>query len=135
MQISLLDRQELQQRVKLFCLTRGHPEHWLYTGMFKRVELQKALGNHLSWKDRYIPLKQWVTIFFAVIHHLYLSQRLINSFLKIENMELQTKLLCYLMEICKYSSCGWRHKKRMRQIIKDWLIAKTRELLRQVKKT
>lgn len=50
--ISLLDRQELQQRVKLFCLTRGHPEHWLYTGMFKRVELQKALGNHLSWKDR-----------------------------------------------------------------------------------
>ncbi|GAU40725.1 hypothetical protein TSUD_14100 [Trifolium subterraneum] len=50
--ISLLDRQELQQRVKLFCITRGHPEHWLYTGMFKRVDLQKALGNHLSWKDR-----------------------------------------------------------------------------------
>ncbi|CAL5206700.1 unnamed protein product [Lathyrus oleraceus] len=51
--ISLLDRQELQQRVKLFCLTRGPPEHWLHTGVFKRVELQKALGNHLSWKDRY----------------------------------------------------------------------------------
>ncbi|XP_019412778.1 PREDICTED: mediator of RNA polymerase II transcription subunit 23-like [Lupinus angustifolius] len=51
--ISLLDRQELQQRVKLFCMTRGHPEHWLYSGVFKRVELQKALGNHLSWKDRY----------------------------------------------------------------------------------
>ncbi|XP_061375286.1 mediator of RNA polymerase II transcription subunit 23 isoform X2 [Gastrolobium bilobum] len=51
--ISLLDRQELQQRVKVFCLTRGHPEHWLYSGIFKRVELQKALGNHLSWKDRY----------------------------------------------------------------------------------
>ncbi|XP_027189718.1 mediator of RNA polymerase II transcription subunit 23 isoform X2 [Cicer arietinum] len=51
--ISLLDMPDLQQRVKLFCLTRGHPEHWLYTGVFKRVELQKALGNHLSWKDRY----------------------------------------------------------------------------------
>ncbi|XP_044488340.1 mediator of RNA polymerase II transcription subunit 23 isoform X2 [Mangifera indica] len=50
--ISLLDRQELQQRVSLF-LGRGCPEHWLYSGMFKRVELQKALGNHLSWKDRY----------------------------------------------------------------------------------
>ncbi|XVF85420.1 hypothetical protein PTKIN_Ptkin17bG0116800 [Pterospermum kingtungense] len=51
--ISLLDRQELQQRVKLYCLSRGPPEHWLYTGMFKRNDLQKALGNHLSWKDRY----------------------------------------------------------------------------------
>ncbi|KAL2347739.1 hypothetical protein Fmac_001739 [Flemingia macrophylla] len=51
--ISLLDRQELQQRVKHFCLTRGHPEHWLFSGIFKRVELQKALGNHLAWKDRY----------------------------------------------------------------------------------
>ncbi|XP_077232884.1 mediator of RNA polymerase II transcription subunit [Tasmannia lanceolata] len=53
--ISLLDRQELQQRVKLFGLNRGPPEHWLYPGPFKRVELQKALGNHLSWKDRYPP--------------------------------------------------------------------------------
>ncbi|KAF7808635.1 mediator of RNA polymerase II transcription subunit 23 [Senna tora] len=50
--ISLLDRQELQQRVKHF-MSRAPPEHWLYTGLFKRVELQKALGNHLSWKDRY----------------------------------------------------------------------------------
>ncbi|XP_042501830.1 mediator of RNA polymerase II transcription subunit 23 isoform X1 [Macadamia integrifolia] len=52
--ISLLDRPELQQRVKLF-LNRGPPEHWLNSGIFKRVELQKALGNHLSWKDRYPP--------------------------------------------------------------------------------
>ncbi|VVA14573.1 PREDICTED: mediator [Prunus dulcis] len=51
--MSLLDRQELQQRVKLYCMNRGPPEHWIYTGVFKRVELQKALGNHLSWKDRY----------------------------------------------------------------------------------
>ncbi|KAF5450349.1 hypothetical protein F2P56_030709 [Juglans regia] len=51
--INLLERQELLQRVKLYCMNRGTPEHWLYTGMFKRVELQKALGNHLSWKDRY----------------------------------------------------------------------------------
>ncbi|KAF8378596.1 hypothetical protein HHK36_029944 [Tetracentron sinense] len=50
--ISLLDRQELQQRVKLFCLNRGPPEHWIHSGLFKRAELQKALGNHLSWKDR-----------------------------------------------------------------------------------
>ncbi|KAK7837064.1 mediator of rna polymerase ii transcription subunit 23 [Quercus suber] len=51
--INLLERQELQQRVKLYCINRGPPEHWLHSGMFKRVELQKALGNHLSWKDRY----------------------------------------------------------------------------------
>ncbi|XP_021293610.1 mediator of RNA polymerase II transcription subunit 23 [Herrania umbratica] len=51
--ISLLDRQELQQRVKLYCLNRNSPEYWLYTGIFKRTDLQKALGNHLSWKDRY----------------------------------------------------------------------------------
>ncbi|KAL0005249.1 hypothetical protein SO802_012810 [Lithocarpus litseifolius] len=51
--INLLERQELQQRVKLYCMNRGAPEHWLHSGMFKRVELQKALGNHLSWKDRY----------------------------------------------------------------------------------
>ncbi|KAH9746228.1 Mediator of RNA polymerase II transcription subunit 23 [Citrus sinensis] len=51
--ITLLDRQELQQRVKLYCMNRGPPEHWLYSGLFKRVELQKALGNHLSWKERY----------------------------------------------------------------------------------
>ncbi|KAG9457178.1 hypothetical protein H6P81_001686 [Aristolochia fimbriata] len=51
--ISLLDRQELQQRVKMFCSNRGPPEHWHHSGLFKRVELQKALGNHLSWKDNY----------------------------------------------------------------------------------
>ncbi|XP_024030700.1 mediator of RNA polymerase II transcription subunit 23 isoform X2 [Morus notabilis] len=51
--ISLLDRQELQPRVKLYCMNRGPPEHWLYNVMFKRMDLQKALGNHLSWKDRY----------------------------------------------------------------------------------
>ncbi|GLT76812.1 hypothetical protein SLA2020_484490 [Shorea laevis] len=51
--INLLERQELQQRVKLYHMNRGTPEHWLFSGMFKRVELQKALGNHLSWKDRY----------------------------------------------------------------------------------
>ncbi|KAL2904623.1 Mediator of RNA polymerase II transcription subunit 23 [Bienertia sinuspersici] len=51
--ISLLDRQELQQRLKSFFLSRGSPEHWLYPGIFKRVDLQKALGNHLSWKDRF----------------------------------------------------------------------------------
>ncbi|KAI4357583.1 hypothetical protein L6164_001522 [Bauhinia variegata] len=51
--ISLLDMQELQQRFKLFCMNRGPCEHWLYSGIYKRVELPKALGNHLSWKDRY----------------------------------------------------------------------------------
>ncbi|KAJ4823530.1 Mediator of RNA polymerase II transcription subunit 23 [Turnera subulata] len=51
--ISLLDRQELQSRMKMFCMNRGSPEHWIYSGLFKRLELQKALGNHLSWKDRY----------------------------------------------------------------------------------
>ncbi|KAK7362478.1 hypothetical protein VNO77_04593 [Canavalia gladiata] len=50
--ISLLDRQELQQRIKRFCMTRGHHEHWLHSEMFKRLELQKTLGNHLAWKDR-----------------------------------------------------------------------------------
>lgn len=49
----LLERQDLQQRVKSYYINRGPPEHWLYTGIFKRTELQKALGNHLSWKDRY----------------------------------------------------------------------------------
>ncbi|XP_010552683.1 PREDICTED: mediator of RNA polymerase II transcription subunit 23 [Tarenaya hassleriana] len=50
---TLLERQELQQRVKLYCANRGQPEHWLCTQVFKRNDLQKALGNHLSWKDRY----------------------------------------------------------------------------------
>ncbi|RZC61446.1 hypothetical protein C5167_023201 [Papaver somniferum] len=53
--MALIDKQELQQRIKLFCMNRGPPEHWLHSGIFKRVELQKALGNHLSWKERYPP--------------------------------------------------------------------------------
>ncbi|XP_020551933.1 mediator of RNA polymerase II transcription subunit 23 isoform X1 [Sesamum indicum] len=51
--INILDSKELQQRVKLYLMNRGPPEHWLFSGTFKRAELQKALGNHLSWKDRY----------------------------------------------------------------------------------
>ncbi|KAL7090796.1 hypothetical protein ACP275_12G064500 [Erythranthe tilingii] len=51
--INILDSKELQQRVKLYLMNRGPPEHWLFSGTFKRTELQKALGNHLSWKDRY----------------------------------------------------------------------------------
>ncbi|KAF9587040.1 hypothetical protein IFM89_039726 [Coptis chinensis] len=53
--LSLIERPELQQRIKLFCLNRGPPEHWLYSGIFKRTDLQKALGSHLSWKERYPP--------------------------------------------------------------------------------
>ncbi|AQK74613.1 Mediator of RNA polymerase II transcription subunit 23 [Zea mays] len=52
--ISLLEKPELQQRVKNFCNTRS-PEHWLKNQHPKRAELQKALGSHLSWKDRYPP--------------------------------------------------------------------------------
>ncbi|CAN8313026.1 unnamed protein product [Cochlearia groenlandica] len=51
--ISLLERPDLLQRIKVYCASRGPPEHWLFTQVFKRNELQKALGNHLSWKDRY----------------------------------------------------------------------------------
>lgn len=51
-QINLLDSKELQQKVKLYLLNRGPPEHWAQAGPFKRAELQKALGNHLSWKER-----------------------------------------------------------------------------------
>ncbi|CAA6664813.1 unnamed protein product [Spirodela intermedia] len=50
----LLERQELQQRVKIFFGNRTSPDHWLNTGVYKQVDLQKALGNHLSWKDRLI---------------------------------------------------------------------------------
>ncbi|KAL0921580.1 hypothetical protein M5K25_008666 [Dendrobium thyrsiflorum] len=53
--ISLLDRTELQQRIKMFCASRNSPEHWLNNQPPKRVEIQKALGNHLVWKDRYPP--------------------------------------------------------------------------------
>ncbi|XP_051192824.1 mediator of RNA polymerase II transcription subunit 23 [Lolium perenne] len=52
--ISLLERPELQHRIKAFCSSRS-PEHWLKNQHPKRAELQKALGNHLSWKDRYPP--------------------------------------------------------------------------------
>ncbi|XP_071694154.1 mediator of RNA polymerase II transcription subunit 23 [Rutidosis leptorrhynchoides] len=51
--VNLLERQELQQRIKFYVANRGKPEHWLQTAIFKRIELQKALGNHLSWKERY----------------------------------------------------------------------------------
>ncbi|CAH2033702.1 unnamed protein product [Thlaspi arvense] len=50
---SLLETPELLLRITGYCTNRGPPEHWLYTHVFKRNELQKALGNHLSWKDRY----------------------------------------------------------------------------------
>ena len=49
-----MERQELQQRIKLYVSNRGNPEHWLQNGVCKRIDLQKALGNHLSWKERYI---------------------------------------------------------------------------------
>ncbi|KAG2320940.1 hypothetical protein Bca4012_056042 [Brassica carinata] len=49
----ILERPELMQRINMYCANRGPPEHWLFTQVFKRNELQKALGNHLSWKDRY----------------------------------------------------------------------------------
>lgn len=61
-QITLLERQELQQRVKQFCSNRGPPEHWLHSGTFKRAELQKALGNHLSWRERYVFLVKHLVI-------------------------------------------------------------------------
>lgn len=51
-QINLLERQELAQRLKLYIMNYGPPEHWLRTTAFKRTELPNALGNHLSWKDR-----------------------------------------------------------------------------------
>lgn len=51
--VNLLERQEIQQRIKFYVANRGKPEHWLQTGPFKRIDLQKALGNHLSWKERY----------------------------------------------------------------------------------
>ncbi|KFK44411.1 hypothetical protein AALP_AA1G253700 [Arabis alpina] len=51
--INLLHSPDLQQRIKLYCANRGLPEHWLFTQVFNRNELQKALGNHLSCKDRY----------------------------------------------------------------------------------
>ncbi|KAL7602984.1 hypothetical protein Lser_V15G14952 [Lactuca serriola] len=51
--VNLLERQELQQRINFYVANCGSsPEHWLQTGIFNRNELQKALGNHLSWKER-----------------------------------------------------------------------------------
>lgn len=50
--INILESKELQQKVKLYLMNRGLPEHWHFSGTFKRQELQKALGNHLSWKER-----------------------------------------------------------------------------------
>ncbi|KAK9105932.1 hypothetical protein Scep_022776 [Stephania cephalantha] len=54
--ISLLERPEIPQRIKLFCINRGPPEHWLHSGISKRTDLQKALGNHLSWKESFEAL-------------------------------------------------------------------------------
>ncbi|CAH9122157.1 unnamed protein product [Cuscuta epithymum] len=51
--INLLDSKELQQKVKLYLVNRGPPENWAQTVPFKRADLQKALGSHLSWKERY----------------------------------------------------------------------------------
>ncbi|CAA0817154.1 Mediator of RNA polymerase II transcription subunit 23 [Striga hermonthica] len=51
--INILDSKELQQRVKMYLINRGPPEHWLFSGTFKRVEVQEALGIHLSYKERY----------------------------------------------------------------------------------
>lgn len=51
--VNLMERQELQQRIKLYVSNRGNPEHWLQNGVCKRIDLQKTLGNHLSWKERY----------------------------------------------------------------------------------
>ncbi|XP_019091037.1 PREDICTED: mediator of RNA polymerase II transcription subunit 23-like [Camelina sativa] len=51
--MSLLKTPDLLLRIKNYCQNRGSPEHWLITQVFKRNDLQKALGNHLSWKDRY----------------------------------------------------------------------------------
>ncbi|KAJ6791401.1 mediator of RNA polymerase II transcription subunit 23 [Iris pallida] len=53
--ISLLERPELLQRIKMFCTNRMSPEHWLNNQPPKRVELQRALGNHLSGKERDPP--------------------------------------------------------------------------------
>ncbi|KVH97672.1 mediator of RNA polymerase II transcription subunit 23-like isoform X1 [Cynara cardunculus var. scolymus] len=51
--VNLLERQELQQRIKFYVANHDNPEHWLQNGIFKRIELQKSLGHHLSWKERY----------------------------------------------------------------------------------
>ncbi|KAJ0257673.1 Mediator of RNA polymerase II transcription subunit 23 [Hirschfeldia incana] len=51
----ILERPELLQRINAFCVNRGNPEHWLCTQVFKRNELLKALGSHLSWKDNKYP--------------------------------------------------------------------------------
>ncbi|KAK1349486.1 Mediator complex, subunit Med23, partial [Heracleum sosnowskyi] len=53
--VSLLESQELQDKIKVYVNNHGRPEHWQFSGTFKRVELQKALGNHLSWKERFPP--------------------------------------------------------------------------------
>ncbi|XP_047340954.1 mediator of RNA polymerase II transcription subunit 23-like [Impatiens glandulifera] len=51
--INLLERQELQQRIKSYIVNCGPSEHWLYAGNYKRVEVEKALGTNLSWKEVY----------------------------------------------------------------------------------
>ncbi|EPS63972.1 hypothetical protein M569_10807, partial [Genlisea aurea] len=51
--INILCSKELPQRVKLYLVNRGQPDHWMFSGTFKRCDLQKSLGNHLSWRERY----------------------------------------------------------------------------------
>ncbi|TQD73301.1 hypothetical protein C1H46_041174 [Malus baccata] len=43
--MSLLDRQELQQRVKQYCSNRGPPEHWLVSTSFKRTPPPSQSGQ------------------------------------------------------------------------------------------
>ncbi|KAL6573802.1 Mediator of RNA polymerase II transcription subunit 23 [Orobanche hederae] len=51
--INILDSKELQQRVKMYIMNCGPPEHWLLSGTFKRAEVQEALGKPLSCKESY----------------------------------------------------------------------------------
>ncbi|XP_017226267.2 mediator of RNA polymerase II transcription subunit 23 isoform X1 [Daucus carota subsp. sativus] len=53
--VSLLESPVLQEKIKVYIDNCGGPEHWLFSGTFKRGELQKALGNHSSWKERFPP--------------------------------------------------------------------------------
>ncbi|KAK9074556.1 hypothetical protein SSX86_007154 [Deinandra increscens subsp. villosa] len=51
--VNLLERKELQQRIDFYIANRGNPEHWLQNQVFKRIDLQKALGRHLSWNEKF----------------------------------------------------------------------------------
>ncbi|KAK1315190.1 Mediator of RNA polymerase II transcription subunit 23 [Acorus calamus] len=77
--ISILNSQELQLRVKLFCLNRGPPEHWLNSSLLKRVELHKALGNHLSGKDRYPTFFDDIAARLLPVFHLIIYRLIEND--------------------------------------------------------